>query len=39
VNWVYRWFRPGGEFTPQHIGEQFADLIIHGLVPSGATVG
>ncbi|SHN38326.1 TetR/AcrR family transcriptional regulator [Cryptosporangium aurantiacum] len=32
VNWVYRWFRPGGEFTPRHIGEQFADLILRGLV-------
>ena len=26
VNWVYRWFRTGGEFTAHQIGEQFADL-------------
>jgi len=26
VNWVYRWFRPGGEFTAGQIGEQFRRL-------------
>jgi AcrR family transcriptional regulator len=31
VNWVYRWFRQGGEFTAAQIGEQFADLTVRGL--------
>ena len=31
VNWVYRWFRPGGEFTAREIGEQFADLTLRGI--------
>lgn len=31
MNWVYRWFRQGGEFTAHTIGEQFADMIIRGL--------
>jgi len=31
VNWVYRWFRPGGEFTARQIGEQFADLALRGI--------
>ncbi|QYN20856.1 TetR/AcrR family transcriptional regulator [Amycolatopsis sp. DSM 110486] len=35
VNWVYRWFRPGGEFTPKQIGEHFADLIVHSLAADG----
>ena len=30
VNWVYRWFRTGGEFTAHQIGEQFADLAARG---------
>jgi AcrR family transcriptional regulator len=31
VNWVYRWFRTGGEFTAHQIGEQFADLALRGV--------
>ena len=31
VNWVYRWFRTGGEFTARQIGEQFADLALRGV--------
>ena len=31
VNWVYRWFRQGGEFTAREIGEQFADLALRGI--------
>jgi AcrR family transcriptional regulator len=39
LNWVYRWYVPGGEFTPKHIGTQFADMIIRGLVtPDAITV-
>src|SRR6266516_4679359 len=31
VNWVYRWFRTGGEFTAHQIGEQFADQALRGV--------
>jgi AcrR family transcriptional regulator len=30
-NWVYEWYRPGGELGPVEIGERFADLIVEGL--------
>lgn len=36
MNWVYRWFRPGGEFTARQIGEQFAEMAVHGLAMRGA---
>jgi TetR/AcrR family transcriptional regulator, cholesterol catabolism regulator len=36
LNWVYRWFRPGGEFTARQIGEQFADMTIRGLATPAA---
>lgn len=32
ANWVYTWYRPGGELTPEEIGRRFADLIVKGLV-------
>ncbi len=31
-NWLYRWYRPGGRFTPEEIADQFADLILNGLL-------
>ena len=31
ANWVYTWYRPGGELDPQEIGRRFADLIVKGL--------
>jgi hypothetical protein len=31
ANWVYRWFRPKGEFTAGRIGAQFADFAIRGI--------
>jgi AcrR family transcriptional regulator len=31
TNWVYRWFRPGGEFTPEKIGAQMAEMVIRGI--------
>ena len=36
VNWVYRWFRTGGEFTAHQIGEQFADLALRGVATTEA---
>lgn len=31
TNWVYRWFRPGGSFTPEQIGAELAELTIRGI--------
>jgi AcrR family transcriptional regulator len=36
VNWTVKWYRPGGEQTPREIGEQFADVLIGGLLADGA---
>lgn len=33
-NWVYTWYRPEGELSPEEIGERFADLVIRGLIGS-----
>ena len=30
-NWVYAWYRPGGELGPSEIGEKFAELLLRGL--------
>jgi AcrR family transcriptional regulator len=35
MNWLYRWFRPDGEFTARQIGEQFADMAVRALDVSG----
>ena len=31
VNWTYRWYRADIGLTPEHIGQQFANLIVDGL--------
>lgn len=31
TNWVYRWFRPGGEFSPEQIGRQLADMNVRAI--------
>jgi AcrR family transcriptional regulator len=31
ANWVYRWFRPRGQFSAARIGAQFADFAIGGI--------
>ncbi len=36
TNWVYRWFRPGGEFTPEKIGAQMAEMVIRGIATQKA---
>jgi AcrR family transcriptional regulator len=33
VNWIARWYRPGGELRPGGLGEAFADYLLHGLSP------
>jgi hypothetical protein len=36
ANWVYRWFRPGGEFSAEQIGAQLADMAIRGIATETA---
>ncbi|MBP2367804.1 TetR/AcrR family transcriptional regulator [Pseudonocardia parietis] len=36
ANWVYRWFRPGGAFTPEVIGAQLADMAVAGVATESA---
>jgi AcrR family transcriptional regulator len=31
TNWVYRWYHEGGEFTPEMIGRQMAEMVIRGI--------
>lgn len=31
ANWVYRWFHPGGTFSPEQIGSELAELAIRGI--------
>ena len=35
VNWTVKWYRPGGEQTAREIGDQFADVLIGGLLRDG----
>jgi AcrR family transcriptional regulator len=32
INWVYRWYRDGAAHTPEEIGQEFAEIIVRGLV-------
>ena len=32
LNFTARWYKPGGELTPQDIGNQLADLLLNGLI-------
>lgn len=36
TNWVYRWFRPGGAFTPEQIGAEMAEMSIRGIATEKA---
>jgi AcrR family transcriptional regulator len=35
VNWTVKWYRPGGGQTAREIGDQFADVLIGGLLRGG----
>ena len=36
LNWIYRWYRESGEFSPRAIGMQFATLHVHSIAtPAG----
>jgi AcrR family transcriptional regulator len=30
-NWVYAWYRPGGELSARVVGERYAELLLRGL--------
>ena len=34
MNWLYQWYRPGGQRTPEEIGEQFARMAVQSLQPT-----
>jgi AcrR family transcriptional regulator len=36
VNWTVKWFRPDGGQTAREIGDQFADVLVGGLLRNGA---
>jgi AcrR family transcriptional regulator len=36
ANWVYRWFRPGGELPAEEIGAELADMVIRGIATDEA---
>lgn len=31
TNWIYRWFRPDGPYTPEEIGQQLADMALYSI--------
>ncbi|HUH13469.1 MAG TPA: TetR/AcrR family transcriptional regulator [Longimicrobiales bacterium] len=33
INWISRWYRPGGGLTGRELGEQYADFLLAGLAP------
>lgn len=36
TNWVYRWYRPGGRYSPQQIGRQLADMNVRAIATTEA---
>lgn len=32
INWIARWYRPGGELAASELGEEFADHLVRGLM-------
>jgi AcrR family transcriptional regulator len=39
INWVTKWYREGGRFDGDVIGETYADTFINGLKGAGVTTG
>jgi len=35
-NWMHRWYRPGGEWTPDTVAEEFIRLLESGYLPQRA---
>ncbi len=36
MNWIYTWYDPQGPVPPARLAERFAELFLHGAVPSPA---
>jgi AcrR family transcriptional regulator len=36
MNWIYTWYDPDGTIPPDQLAERFAELFLHGAVPSPA---
>ena len=36
ANWVYSWYRPGGDLAPETIGRQFATMTVNSLATEEA---
>ena len=36
VNWMHRWYSPGGEMTGAEVGQAMRDIMLRGIVDSGA---
>ncbi|HET7742970.1 MAG TPA: TetR/AcrR family transcriptional regulator [Mycobacterium sp.] len=37
VNWMHRWYRPGGELTGAEIGKAMSDILLRGIVDSATS--
>ena len=37
MNWIYQWYRPGGEFSATDIANAYADFVVAGLACTRAT--
>ena len=31
LNWIYDWYKPDGELSPEELGEQFAFVLLEGI--------
>jgi len=38
-NWSHRWFRPSGRISAEVIGQQFADVVLGGILAGGRAAG
>ena len=34
MNWIYTWYDPDGAVSPEQLAEHFAQVFLHGAVPS-----
>jgi hypothetical protein len=37
VNWMHRWYRPGGELTGAEVGEIMSGILLRGIVDSASS--
>jgi AcrR family transcriptional regulator len=37
INWIYTWYKPTGQMSPAQLGQEMAEVLLHGLAaPRGA---